>query len=95
MAVSIAGQPRSGCHTAQLQFPPEYGQSTKTSCETETIAALSDTNFLAAWDGLLTAVSNHLATKGAYDVVKLLRLTGINQTSDGTAFARADNEHPN
>jgi len=70
----------AGAMPLTFSFSPSDGQSA--DCETEVIAAPWDTNFLAAWDGMLTAVSNHLATHGFYSAVKLLRLTGINRNSD-------------
>ena len=77
-------QPNGGAGATPLtfSFSPKDGQSTNINCQTATIATPWDTNFLAAWDGMLNAVSNHLATNGTYDVVKLLRLTGINRNSD-------------
>jgi hypothetical protein len=70
----------AGATPLTFSFSPSDGQSN--NCQTETIAAPWDTNFLGAWDGMLTAVSNHLATNGNYSAVKLLRLTGINRNSD-------------
>ncbi len=68
----------------------------------KTIAAPWDPNFLARWDFLLAAVSAHLKAAGTYEAVTLLRLTGINRTTDelrlpaetpqstGLAFVRDD-----
>ena len=70
----------AGATPLTFSFAPQNGQFA--SCTTETIAAPWDTNFLAAWDGMLNDVSNHLATNGTYSAVRLLRLTGINRDSD-------------
>jgi len=72
----------AGATPLTFSFSPKDGASTNIACQTATIAAPWDTNFLAAWDGMLDAVSNHLATNGSDGVVKLLRLTGINRNSD-------------
>lgn len=52
------------------------------NCISETNAAPWDANFLASWDWMLNRLSNHLKTTGAYSNVTLLRLTGINRTTD-------------
>jgi hypothetical protein len=41
-----------------------------------------DAAFLGRWDALLAAVAAHLHAAGTYDAVTLLRLTGINRTTD-------------
>jgi hypothetical protein len=51
-------------------------------CDSETIARPWDPAFLAHWDLLLAAVSAHLKAAGTYSDVTLLRLTGINRTTD-------------
>jgi hypothetical protein len=70
----------AGATPLTFSFSPNDGQSN--ICQTAIIAAPWDTNFLVVWDGMLTAVSNHLKSNGTYDAVKLLRLTGINRNSD-------------
>lgn len=70
----------AGAAPLTFSFAPQDGANM--ICNPETIAAPWDTHFLAAWDGMLNAVSNHLATNGTYGAVKLLRLTGINRDSD-------------
>jgi len=52
------------------------------TCEVVDIAAPWDPIFLAEWDSLLAAVAQHLRDIGAYDAVTLVRLTGINRTTD-------------
>jgi glycosyl hydrolase family 42 (putative beta-galactosidase) len=51
-------------------------------CDSETIAAPWDPAFLSRWDSLITALAAHLKSAGTYDNVTLLRLTGINRTTD-------------
>jgi len=74
--------PPTGAGATPLTFgySPQDGQTT--NCQVETIAAPWDTNFLTAWDAMLTKLSTHLKNKGTYDAVKLLRLTGINRDTD-------------
>jgi len=56
-------------------------------CQAETIAAPWDSAFLTEWDTMLAALANHLKTtfvngESEYDWVKMLRLTGINRTTE-------------
>ena len=51
-------------------------------CISETIAAPWDPAFLNQWDSMLAALSAHLKSAGTYNALTLLRLTGINRTSD-------------
>lgn len=51
-------------------------------CDSETIAPPWDPAFLARWDALLVALAAHLKAAGLYNTVTLLRLTGINRTTD-------------
>ncbi len=51
-------------------------------CDSETIAPPWDTAFLDRWDSLLAALATHLRVAGTYDAVTLLRLTGVNRTTD-------------
>ncbi len=52
------------------------------TCEVVDLAAPWDPIFLNEWDSLLTAVAQHLRDIGGYDAVTLVRLTGINRTTD-------------
>jgi hypothetical protein len=60
---------------------PHQGQSRPT-CQRVTIAVPWDPIFLSEWDAMLAAVAQHLKDVGAYDAVKLVRLTGVNRTTD-------------
>jgi hypothetical protein len=51
-------------------------------CDSEIIAAPWDTAFLSQWDAMLAALAAHLKSAGTYNAVTLLRLTGINRTSE-------------
>ena len=56
-------------------------------CDAETIAAPWDNTFLTQWDTMLAALSDHLKTtfvngQSEYDWVQMLRLTGINRTTE-------------
>jgi hypothetical protein len=52
------------------------------NCQQETNAIPWEPAFLDAWNALLTNLSAHLTIMGTYSNVTLLRLTGINRTSD-------------
>ena len=75
-------QPPAGAGATPLNFTisPHGGATGK--CQTETIAAPWDSAMLAQWDAMLVALSAHLKTMGIYRDVTLLRLTGINRTTD-------------
>jgi hypothetical protein len=51
-------------------------------CQSTTIAKPWDPAFLAQWDAMLAALSAHLKAAGTYNAVTLVRLTGINQTTE-------------
>lgn len=51
-------------------------------CQPETIAAPWDPAFLSQWDATLAALAAHLKTAGTYDAVTLVRITGINRTTE-------------
>jgi hypothetical protein len=51
-------------------------------CQTVDMATPWDPVFLAEWDSMLAAVSSHLKDVGAYESVDMVRLTGINRTTD-------------
>jgi len=78
----FASKASGGAGATPLTFSFSPSDGAGGNCETETIAAPWDTNFLSVWDDMLSAVSNHLAARGTYSAVELLRLTGINRNSD-------------
>jgi hypothetical protein len=71
-----------GAGAAPLNFTVSPHEGATSNCIFETITAPWDTNFLAAWNNLLTNLSAHLKSQGTYGNVTLLRLTGINRTTD-------------
>jgi len=71
----------AGAKAWRFETAPHQGL-TNQSCETIDLATPWDPTFLAEWDAMLTTVSQHLKDVGAYDAVQLVRLTGINRTTD-------------
>lgn len=74
--------PPAGAGATAINFSvsPHGGQTGK--CDAETIAAPWDPAFLTRWDSILAALAAHLRSSGTYSAVTLLRLTGINRTTD-------------
>lgn len=72
----------SGAGASPLTFTISPHGGATGVCDTETIAAPWDPAFLHRWDLLLAAVAAHLKVDGTYTAVTLLRLTGVNRTTD-------------
>lgn len=72
----------AGPGAAALNFTvtPHNGQTGK--CQTVTMAAPWSDTFLGRWDALLSALSTHLKNAGTYNAVTLVRLTGLNRTTE-------------
>ncbi len=70
----------AGAHPINFTISPHSGATGQ--CDSETIAAPWDTAFLTQWDAMLVALAAHLKSIGAYQAVALLRITGINRTTD-------------
>lgn len=70
----------AGAHPLNFTISPHSGATGQ--CDSETIAAPWDTAFLTQWDAMLVALAAHLKSIGAYNAVALLRITGINRTTD-------------
>jgi hypothetical protein len=70
----------AGARPLQFTISPHSGATGQ--CDPETIAAPWDPAFLSQWDSMLTALATHLRNAGSYGAVTLLRLTGINRTTD-------------
>ncbi len=70
----------AGAQPLSFTISPHSGKTGQ--CDAETIAAPWDPAFLRQWDSMLAALSAHLKSAGTYDAVTLLRLTGINRTTD-------------
>jgi hypothetical protein len=71
-----------GAGVTPLHFTISPHSGATGNCISETNAAPWDTDFLAAWDFMLKNLSRHLKSAGTYSNVTLLRLTGINRTTD-------------
>jgi uncharacterized protein (TIGR03437 family) len=70
----------AGVKGLSFTFSPHSGKTGQ--CQSETIASPWDATYLARWDSLLAAVAAHLKSSGTYSAVALLRLTGINRSTD-------------
>ena len=71
----------AGATPLTFQSSPHQGLS-RPNCDTVTIAAPWDPVFLAEWDSMLAAVAAHLHAIGGWDAVSMIRLTGVNRTTD-------------
>jgi uncharacterized protein (TIGR03437 family) len=72
----------TGAGATPLNFTITPHGGATSECQSETIARPWDPAFLSRWDALLAAVSAHLKSSGSYAAVTLLRLTGINRTTE-------------
>lgn len=70
----------AGAKPLTFTISPHSGQTGK--CQSETVAAPWDSAYLTRWDFMLRTVAAHLRSTGTYGAVTLLRLTGINRTTD-------------
>jgi len=70
----------AGAIPLTFKISPHEGKTAK--CQSETIAPPWDTVYLAQWDSMLTTLAAHLRSVGTYKAVTLLRLTGINRSTD-------------
>jgi hypothetical protein len=73
---------KGGAGAIGLNFTVSPHQGALSNCIPEMITAPWDTNFLASWDNMLRVLANHLKSVGTYSNVTLVRLTGINRTTD-------------
>jgi hypothetical protein len=69
----------AGARAWAFQASAHQGQG---SCDAIHIPTPWDLVFLYEWDRMLAAVAAHLRAIGAYDAVQLVRLTGLNRTTD-------------
>ena len=70
----------AGATALNFTISPHSGATGK--CQSETLAPPWDTAFLKQWDALLAAAAAHLKSVGTYDFITLVRLTGINRTTE-------------
>jgi len=71
-----------GAGATPLNFTISPHQGATSNCIPETIAAPWDAAFLGSWNAMLTNLAFHLKRAGTYSNLTLLRLTGINRTTD-------------
>ncbi len=78
----------AGAGATQLNFTisPHAGETGV--CDTANMAAPWDPAFLSQWDSMLAALSAHLKSAGTYNAVTLVRLTGINRTTEELRLPR-------
>lgn len=74
--------PPGGGGAKALNFTISPHSGATGQCQSLTMAAPWDAAFLARWDVMLAALAAHLKANHAYDSITLLRLTGINRTTD-------------
>jgi hypothetical protein len=72
----------TGAGAIPLTFKISPHEGKTAICQSETIAPPWDSAFLTQWDSMLTALAAHLRSVGTYKAVTLLRLTGINRSTD-------------
>jgi hypothetical protein len=70
----------AGATPLDFTISPHAGETS--NCIPDEIAAPWDTNFLASWNNMLRVLADHLNTVGTYSNIVLVRLTGINRTTD-------------
>jgi uncharacterized protein (TIGR03437 family) len=72
----------AGAGATPLNFTDSPHNGATGVCNSETIAAPWDPVFLTQWNSMLAALAAHLTSAGTYDAITLVRLTGINQTTE-------------
>jgi uncharacterized protein (TIGR03437 family) len=71
-----------GAGAKSLSFTVSPHNGATAVCNSEVIAAPWDAAYLSQWDAMLVALAAHLKSAGTYNAVTLLRLTGINRTTE-------------
>jgi len=74
--------PPAGPGATELIFTVSPHDGETGHCDSDMIAAPWDPAFLAQWDAMLANLSAHLKSAGTYSAITLVRLTGINRTSE-------------
>ncbi len=74
--------PPNGPGATELTFTISPKDGRTGICQTNIVTIPWQPAFLNSWNALLTNVSAHLTATGVYSNLTLLRLTGINRTSD-------------
>jgi glycosyl hydrolase family 42 (putative beta-galactosidase) len=70
----------AGAEPWTFTISPHNGATNQ--CDAETIASPWDAAFLNRWDVMLAALAAHLKSAGMYNAITLVRLTGINRTTE-------------
>ena len=74
--------PTNGAGATKLNFAISPKDGKTGNCQPDTIAIPWESTFLTNWTLMLSNLSAHLQQQGTYSNLTLLRLTGINRTSD-------------
>lgn len=69
-----------GAVDLNFTITPHGGQTSV--CQTVDIAAPWDPAFLTHWDAMLAALSAHMKSAGTYNAITLVRITGVNRTTE-------------
>jgi uncharacterized protein (TIGR03437 family) len=72
----------AGAGATELNFTVSPHSGETGVCDTVNLAAPWDPAFLSQWDTMLAALSAHLKSQGTYSAITLVRLTGINRTTE-------------
>ena len=74
--------PPNGADATRLDFTISPKDGKTTNCQPDTIAVPWEAAFQTNWSLMLSNLAAHLKSQGTYSNLTLLRLTGINRTSD-------------
>jgi hypothetical protein len=74
--------PPAGPGAKELDFTISPHSGATGLCQSAALAAPCDPAFLNRWDTMLSAPAAHLKSTGTYDAITLMRLTGINRTTE-------------
>lgn len=74
--------PTNGPGATQLTFTISPKNGKTGICQTDIISVPWEPAFFNAWSAMLSNLAAHLKSEGTYSNLTLLRLTGINRTSD-------------
>ncbi len=80
--------PPSGAGAKELDFTISPHSGATGVCDPDNIAPPWDPAYLTQFDSMLAALSAHLKSAGTYNAITLLRLTGINRTTEETRLPR-------
>ncbi len=74
--------PPNGAAATPLNFTVSPKDGKTTNCQPDTIAIPWESAFQTNWNLMLSHLAAHLKSQGTYSNLTMLRLTGINRTSD-------------